>query len=184
MIYGERIRFRAIEREDLPRFAAWLNDPEVRSGLSLFLPMSLAEEESWYEAMLKRPAAEHPLTIEVNQADIWTPIGNMGLFQIDERNRSAEVGIFIGEKSYWNKGYGSEAMRLMLRHGFNTLNLHRIYLRVYETNLRAIRSYEKAGFIHEGRMRKAEFQEGCYIDILLMSILQPEWKESFDATGR
>jgi len=67
MIYGERIRFRHIEREDLPRFVEWINDPEVRAGLALYLPLSMVEEEDWFEGVLKRPAEERPFGIEVRQ---------------------------------------------------------------------------------------------------------------------
>ena len=175
MIIGKRVRLRAPMREDLPRFVAWLNDPEVRQGLSLYLPLSLDQEQRWYESMLERPADEHPLVIEIRSGEAWAPIGNCGFHNIDWRNRAAELGIFIGEKSYWNQGYGSEVMRLLLRHGFQTMNLNRIFLRVFDNNPRAIRSYEKAGFIHEGRMRQAEFQQGSYFDVLYMSVLKSEW---------
>jgi len=177
MIYGQRIRLRHIEREDLPRFVAWLNDPEVRHGLAMYLPLSQVEEEQWFENVLKRERDEQPLVIEVEGQDGWTMIGNSGFFNIDWRNRSAELGIVIGDKAYWNKGYGTEVMRLLLHHGFTTLNLHRIFLRVFEGNPRAIRAYEKAGFVHEGRMRQAEFRDGKYLDVLLMSVLRPEWQE-------
>lgn len=176
MIYGERIRFRAVEREDLPRFVAWLNDPEVLQGLLLYLPLSLNDEENWYESMMKRPTDEHPMVIEIQQADEWLPIGNCGFVKIDWRNRSGEIGIFIGEKRLWNQGYGTDAMRLLLQHGFHTLNLNRIALDVYNTNLRAVRSYEKAGFVHEGRKRQAIFKGGKYLDILQMSVLREEWE--------
>jgi RimJ/RimL family protein N-acetyltransferase len=118
---------------------------------------------------------EHPMVIEVQQADSWLPIGNCGFIKIDWRSRSGEVGIFIGEKRLWNQGYGTDAMRLLLRHGFDTLNLNRIALDVYDTNLRAVRSYEKAGFVHEGRKRQAIFKGGKYVDILQMSVLRQEW---------
>jgi RimJ/RimL family protein N-acetyltransferase len=177
MIYGVRVRLRAVERDDLPRFAAWLNDPEVRQGLSLFLPLSLVEEESWFENMLKNDPAEHPLVIEIGEADGWVPVGNCAFHHIEWKNRSGEVGLFIGEKCFWNQGYGTEVMRLLLRHGFSTLNLNRIFLRVFETNPGAIRAYEKAGFVHEGRMRQAEFKDGKYSDVYLMSVLRSEWKE-------
>jgi RimJ/RimL family protein N-acetyltransferase len=177
MIYSGRIRLRAPERSDIPRFVAWLNDPEVRAGLLVSLPLSTADEEGWFEAMLKRPLEEHPMTIEARQGDDWLPVGNCGFHNIDWRCRSAEVGIFIGEKSLWNRGYGTEVMRLLLKHGFNTLNLNRIALDVYESNPRAIRSYEKAGFVHEGRRRQAMFKDGWYVDILQMSVLHSEWQE-------
>lgn len=176
MIYGQRVRLRSPEREDIPRFVAWLNDPEVRSGLSLYLPLSLVEEEQWFEDMVKSPAPERPMVIEIEDNGGWTAVGNCGFLPIDWRNRSGEVGIFIGEKSYWNKGFGTEVMRLLLKHGFDTLNLHRIGLRVYENNRGAIRSYEKAGFQNEGCLREAEYQEGKYLDIYLMSVLRSEWE--------
>lgn len=177
MIYGDRVRLRHVEREDLPQFVVWLNDPEVSQGLSMHTPLSLAEEEDWFEKVLKRPIEERPLCIDVQKGDEWSLLGNCGFFSIDWRNRSAELGIFIGDKSYWNQGYGSEVMKMLLQHGFSTLNLHRIFLRVFEDNPRAIRVYEKAGFIHEGRQRQAEYHDGRFHDILLMSVLRPEWVE-------
>ena len=93
------------------------------------------------------------------------------------QDRSAEIGIMIGERQYWNRGFGTEAMRLMVQHGFENLNLHRIFLRVFETNPRGKRSYEKVGFKLEGRMREARYLKGKYIDVCLMSILKSEWFE-------
>lgn len=176
MIYGERLRLRPPERGDLPQFVAWLNDPEVRQGLLIYLPLSMAQEEAWFENVLKRPPEEHPLVIEIRQGDGWRMIGNCGVHLIDWKNRSAELGIFIGEKSLWDQGYGTEAMRLLLRHGFETLNLNRLALEVFETNPRAMRSYEKAGFVLEGRKRQAMYKNGRYMDVLLMSVLRSEWK--------
>jgi RimJ/RimL family protein N-acetyltransferase len=178
MIYGERIRLRAIERTDLAQFTEWLNDPEVRQGLMINLPFSLAKEETWYENMLKSPQEEHPLGIEIMTDEGWELIGNCGLFDIDWKVRQAEFGIFIGAKPYWNQGYGTEALRLIIRHGFNTLNLNRIFLRVYENNPRAIRSYEKAGLTVEGRKRQAHYDEGQFFDVILMCILRSEWEEN------
>lgn len=177
MIYGDRVRLRHVEREDLPKFVEWLNDPEIYQGLSMYTPLSMAEEENWFETMLKNPKDEHPLCIEAKVDDGWQLIGNSGFFDLDWRNRSAELGIFIGDKTFWNQGYGTEVIRLLLRHGFSTLNLHRIYLRVFEDNPRAIRSYEKAGFVHEGRQRQGEYHEGEFHDVLFMSVLRPEWVE-------
>ena len=82
----------------------------------------------------------------------------------------------IGEKEYWDQGYGSEAMQLMLKHGFETLNLHRIWLQVYDKNVRGIRAYEKTGFTVESRFREAHYQHGRYYDIIIMSILRSEWE--------
>jgi diamine N-acetyltransferase len=178
MITGTRIRLRAIERSDIPLFATWLNDPEVTQGLLLYLPMSQAQEENWFENMLKQPPEQHPLGIEVKNPDGWDIIGNCGFHAVDWKNRSAEVGIFIGKKELWSQGYGQDAMRLLLRHGFNNLNLHRIYLHVFDNNPRAVRSYEKVGFIHEGRLRQDIYKNGSFHDVLVMSVLRPEWQDS------
>jgi RimJ/RimL family protein N-acetyltransferase len=102
--------------------------------------------------------------------------GDISFLNFDQHERSAEVGIFIGEKEAWNKGYGTEAMQLMVNHGFADFNLNRIYLRVFEINPRGIHCYEKVGFQHEGRQRQAHYLDGKYIDVLMMSILKHEWK--------
>jgi RimJ/RimL family protein N-acetyltransferase len=179
MIIGDGIRFRGIEREDLPSFVRWLNDPEVRRGLSLRMPLSLSQEEEWFSELSKGSPYERPMAIEIlpdPKKDEWVFVGNCGLIDIDWQNRQAEMGIHIGEKKYWNKGFGTKAVQLLLKHGFETLNLHRLWLRVFESNQRAIRSYEKAGFKLEGRFRKAQFIEGMYEDVMIMSMLQPEWQ--------
>jgi RimJ/RimL family protein N-acetyltransferase len=176
MLIGKRLRLRAIEREDLPRFVAWLNDPEVTRHLPFRAPLSLAQEEKWYELILQKHTAEQPMVIERDAPEGWTPIGNISLMSIDWVNRSSELGIFIGEKTFWNQGYGREAIELILEFGFNGLNLNRIFLRVDETNPGGIHAYEHAGFVHEGRQRQAIFEEGQYIDLLQMSVLRSEWQ--------
>ncbi|HPH95643.1 MAG TPA: GNAT family protein [Anaerolineaceae bacterium] len=176
-IYSSKVRLRAVERTDLPLFVAWLNDPEVAEGLLISYPMSMAEEERWFDHMLTTPAAQHPMVIEIRDEEQWVPVGNCAFHEIDWRNRFAEIGIFIGEKRFWNRGVGTTVMKMMLKHGFETINLHRIYLHVFSTNPRAIRSYEKAGFVHEGRMRESRYQNGAYADTLIMSVLRHEWKE-------
>ena len=183
MFYGKRIRLRRDERSDLQKFVDWLNDPEVRRFLSMNLPISQANEEGWFEAMLKRPPEEQPFAIEIKDRSAWRLIGNCGFFEIDQRTHSAEVGIFIGEKSSWNKGYGTEVMRLLLHVGFGTLNLNRIFLRVDKANKGGIRAYEKAGFVHEGCFRQGAYRDGQYEDMLFMSILHSEWKPKEEEYG-
>lgn len=183
IIYDKRIRLRAAERSDLDKFLTWVNDPKVTENLSVYLPLSSYEEGEWYERMMSSPSESHVMVIEVkksatgvNSSDEWYAIGNIQFISIDQRTRSTEVGIMIGEKNHWDKGYGSEAMKLMLTHGFNTLNLNRIWLHVYQKNLRGIRAYEKAGFKQEGVLREAHYQHGSYSDILIMSVLRKEWQ--------
>lgn len=176
MIYGERIRLRAIEREDIPRYVGWFNDPEVTAGLAMFLPLSLADETRWFENLSNRGVPERPLAVDAKTDEAtWKHIGGVGFDHIDWINRVAEFGIVIGDKPFWNQGYGSEATRLMLKYAFETLNLNRVWLNVYETNTRALRAYKKVGFTEEGLMREAIYRNGCYINVLLMSVLRSEW---------
>jgi len=181
MIYGDHIRLRRNERSDIPKFVEWLNDPEVRRYLSINLPISQASEDQWFENMLKLPAAEQPYGIEIREAgaettgERWRLIGNCSFMDINWTVRSAEVGLFIGDKSCWNKGYGTEVMRLLLSLGFDTYNLNRVFLRVDAANRGGIRAYEKAGFVHEGCFRQGTYLDGEYADVLFMSVLRSEW---------
>ncbi len=180
MIYGERIRFRGMEKDDLQFSIHWYNDPDVLQGLGNFLPFSMADEQDWFDKMRARPPEEHNMMIEAKEFtpqgdETWKVIGSWGFFNLDRLNSSAEFGITIGEKSYWGQGYATEAVRLLAKVGFDSLNLNRIHLRVFETNTRAIRAYEKAGFTHEGRQRHAAFKDGKYTDLLVMSILRSEY---------
>ncbi len=176
IIYGDGIRLRAIERSDIPHFLKWFNDPEVTWGLTTIFPMSEAREELWFEDMIKRPVETQPLAIEVQIEDEWKIIGNFGYHDFDKFTHSAEIGIVIGAKEIWGKGYGTKALKLGLKHGFGSMNLNRIFLRVYALNERAISVYNKVGFVLEGTMREAVFRGGKYYDVHIMSVLCKEWE--------
>ena len=175
IIYGDRIRLRAVEREDVRKYFEWVNDPEVTFGLSLYLPMSIMDEERWFDRTSSREPNEKPFAIEVRAGDGWRLIGNCTFFEIDTVAHAGEIGIMIGDKSLWNQGLGTETMGLLLRHGFETLNLNRISLRVFADNPRAIHAYQKAGFIHEGTLRDAVFKRGKFGGVHIMSVLRREW---------
>jgi RimJ/RimL family protein N-acetyltransferase len=135
MIYGIGVRLRAIEREDIPTFLRWFNDPEVLEGLLMFAPLGRAEEERWFESRLGR-ADDYLFAIEVQSEDGagWVHIGNVGLHGINWKDRSCIFGIAIGEKEFCNRGYGTDATRTMLRFAFGELNLHRVELEVFAYN--------------------------------------------------
>jgi len=177
MLIGDRVRLRAIEREDIPTFVRWFNDPEVRQYLLMYEPMSKAKEERWFEAYLDRKD-DFMFAIEALIGEEWTHIGNLGLHRVDWKNGTCTFGIALGEKAHWGKGYGTEATRLVLRFAFGELNLHRVELEVYDFNRRAIRSYEKAGFRHEGIRRQALYRNGRYHDVHLMGILHEEFSDT------
>ena len=179
MINGDRVRLRAVEKDDLPHYVAWLNDPEVRQGLGHYLPISQTAEEKWYEDLQKKPPYEQSMAIEIQpEGKEWVFVGGCGFFAFDWRIRQAEVGIHIGEKKYWNQGFGTRVMLLLLKHGFGTLNLNRVSLRVYGNNPRAIKAYQKAGFVEEGVLREGHFHDNEYLDVILMSVLRSEWEEN------
>jgi diamine N-acetyltransferase len=175
MIVGQKVRLRPVEREDLPRYVRWFGDPEVRRHLLVYLPFSLAQEERWYEELQGRLSRGDDVLLAVDTVQ-GVHIGNVGLDSIDWKNRSAELGIVIGEKTHWGQGYGTDAIRTLLRLAFEEMNLHRVFLRVDVDNARGIRCYEKCGFVVEGTQRDAVFREGRYHDQFLMSVLRPEFK--------
>ena len=107
-------------------------------------------------------------------------IGFIGLFDVQWNHGNAWVGIGLGERDYWGKGFGTDAMLVLLRYAFDELNLHRVTLGAFEYNPRAIRSYEKAGFKHEGRGRKAILRDGRRWDSIFMGILRDEWERNHD----
>jgi len=177
MITGKNVRLRAMQRSDLPLFVRWFADPDVREYLMVHALYSLDTEEAWYENMRKRPTEEHPMMIEILVDSGWQPVGDITLIEIDWINRQAEVGVMIGEKTYWNRGFGTQAMQLMLHYAFDIINLNRVSLKVYEPNIRGIRCYEKAGFIKEGCLREAQYLNGKYVNVWMMGILKSEWKQ-------
>ncbi len=175
MFRGEKIQLAAILREYLPKYVEWLNDWEVSQFLApgVPFPMSPEDETDWFENRRKREGnyVFAILTLDKNQV-----IGNCGLHNVDLKNRAAVFGIFIGDKNYWGKGYGTDATRTIVRYGFEQLGLNHIELWVYDFNPRAIRAYEKAGFKREGVRRQGLYRNGKFHDEIMMGILREEWE--------
>jgi RimJ/RimL family protein N-acetyltransferase len=142
LIRGERVYLRPAERNDIPYFVRWFNDAETASFLSLRAPMSIAAEEQWFER-LQADNGKSRWHFVMCLLATDQPIGTIGLFDVDEVNGSAGMGIMIGEKSLWGKGLGTDALNALLDFGFGELRLERIWLEVNDDNLRGKRSYEK-----------------------------------------
>lgn len=178
---GERVCLREFRREDLEVIHSWTNDPEILRFLSWgIFPQTRKETERFVETQM---SGEDPLnrSLVVALRDGEACIGTGGLHHIEWRNRCGELGIVIGKRDCLGKGYGSEAVELLLRFGFDTLNLHRIYLQVFDFNERALRTYRKCGFREEGRLREAFFRDGAYHDILVMGMLEAEFRRPHEA---
>jgi len=174
IISGDLVFLRASERSDVPTFVRWFNDADVLHNLAMRAPMSEAAEVSWYDRMLAAQGTTDYHFVICLRADS-RPIGTIGLHGLDLVNGNAELGIAIGEKAEWGKGYGTDATRAICDFGFGELRLERISLYHYDGNERGRRTYEKAGFAHEGTLRHAHFAGGEHHDVHLMSILREEW---------
>jgi RimJ/RimL family protein N-acetyltransferase len=174
IIRGERVYLRPSERADVPTFVRWFTDADVVRNLATRAPMSQAAEEQWFDRMLEaqgRTAYHFVICLLADDR----PIGTIGFHEIDLRNGTADFGIAIGEKDEWGKGYGTDATRAICDFGFAELRLERIGLYVYADNDRGRRAYAKAGFVHEGTLRRAHFARGDHHDVHVMSILRDEW---------
>lgn len=174
MIRGESVYLRAAEPDDLPLFVRWLNDAAVTRHLMAHAPMSMVAEEQWFTRMLEAQGkTDYHFVICLLAGG--TPIGTAGLHDVRPRSGHAEFGIAIGEPDQWSRGYGTDALRAICDFGFGELRLERIELHVYASNERARRSYGKAGFVHEGTLRRAHFSRGEHEDVHVMSLLRDEW---------
>jgi RimJ/RimL family protein N-acetyltransferase len=176
MIQGKRVRLRAVEPSDLPDYHRWLNDPEVIRYLKIYAPFSMADEEAWYAEVREDPN-QMVFAIEIETGQL---IGNLALMDLNWKDRRAELGIVIGDKSHWGKGYAQDAIQTLLAFAFGQMNLNRVYLRVFADHAPAINAYRKCGFIEEGRLREEMYVDGAYHDMLMMGIL----KREFEATGK
>jgi len=173
-LIGTKIYLRPLEKEDAPSLQGWINDPDVRRTLNMYRPMNLQDEE---EFITRSTKSEHDLALGIVVKSQDKLIGATGLHRMDFKNRHASFGISIGDKTEWCKGYGTEATSLMVKHGFETLNLNRIWLNVYEYNQRGVRAYEKVGFRREGVLRQDTFRDGRYWDTIAMAVLREEWRK-------
>jgi RimJ/RimL family protein N-acetyltransferase len=172
-LIGTRVYLRPLERSDAPAFVTWLNDPEVTRTLKIFRPLNLATEEEFLGSLYEGEG-DVVLGIAVRESDAL--IGSTGLHRLDARNRHASFGLAIGARDEWGKGYGTEASGLMLAHAFETLNLNRVWLHVYEYNPRAIALYGRVGFKAEGVLRQDRYHAGRYWDTVTMAILRSDWE--------
>ena len=173
MLKGPRLTLRAITRDDLPRYVDWLNDSEVTRHLGRLLrPLNLDAEIEWYEAQQKDSRA---INFAIDTAE-GIHIGSVSLMDLDHHSQQAELGILIGVKSDWGKGYGTEAINILLKYSFEALNLNRVYLRVDTDHPGAITCYQRCGFTQEGELRQVCFREGQYHNQYIMSILKTEYQ--------
>ncbi len=171
---GEKCFLSPINPDDLEIYTAWVNDPDIAINLELAHKVISHPLEREALERLSRDGQ----TFAVVESQTQELLGNCGYDHVDMINRAAGVGIFIGRKDLWGRGYGTEAMMLLLEFGFSYLNLTNIMLRTYAFNTRALRCYEKCGFTVMGRRRKARLVGGTAYDVIYMDITAEEFSGS------
>lgn len=171
-LQGEKTILRPPDKlTDLAFFYRWINDPEVIRYLTFFTPTSLKREEDWIDS-LNKDSNSVVFTITTLEGQ---PIGIMSIDKIDWKNRRAITGALIGEKDYWGKGYGRDAKMLLLEYIFNTLNLHKVTSTAIDFNDRSIRYNKACGYKVEGRLKKHDFRDGEYRDVVQLAVFRDDW---------
>lgn len=173
ILKGQKTILRPIKMTDAPFFVKWLRDPEVTQFINA-RRITVKKEKEWI-ANIPKKKQEKNFSIETHDKVL---IGN-AVLRISKKSEDnfAEFGIMIGDKRYWNQGYGTDVVKTIVKYGFEILKLHRIQLSVAAFNPRALRVYRKIGFKPEGRKREHIFHKGKFKDSLQMGILDREWKK-------
>jgi RimJ/RimL family protein N-acetyltransferase len=182
MLRGEKVTLRAVERGDLERLWLFWNDLEVElaGGGDPPQPLSLQRLRERFDREAREGTQDKiDFIIEADEECI----GECGLLHIDLAARHCELGITIGEREYWGRGYGREAVKLLLDYAFRVRNFRRVWLEVHAANERAIRAYRACSFVEEGRMREHVWLAGRYVDNVIMGVMREEWKASLVGDG-
>ena len=175
-LIGDRIYFSPISLEDTEEYLDMVNEIKVSVGLGCIVYTGIVDFESEKEVLssLKKGKNFAVRLLENNEL-----LGNIGFNSIGEIHRTAEIGIMLGNPKYQRKGYGMEALNLLLDYGFSFLNLRNIYLKVFEYNEPAYNLYKKAGFREVGRLRKAVEIMGKTYDEIIMDMLKEEFQSVY-----
>jgi len=174
MLSGHLVRLRHLKEEDREVYQSWINERDLVILNSAYHPVSDICHKEWFDNVTRRLDTVIFSIVDVESDRL---IGSCYLASIHNVHRTAELQIRIGCSDYRGKGYGTEAVKLLLKHGFHDLNLNRIYLHVFEDNIAAIKTYDKCNFQEEGNLRKAVFINGKYKNVKILSILRDEFVE-------
>lgn len=169
---GKRIYLRKVRAADAAgNYRRWMNDPEVIRYLeSRFAPLS---EDSLETYIRREEGNATTVFMAIVEKRSEEHIGNIKIHGIDRVHSHAQVSLIIGEKQHWGKGYGTEAIRLIVDFAFNTLNLHKLFACIYAPNGGSIAAFRKAGFVEEGLRKQHRFFNGCYVDEVDMAFIKP-----------
>jgi RimJ/RimL family protein N-acetyltransferase len=172
---GTKVVLTSACREDVPAYLRWITDPELNVFLLDYGKVSTLEQEyAWYDDVVAKASSHHLVQLAIRLAGDQKLIGNCCLGDINYREGTAEVAILVGEKEYHSKGYGSEALYLLCRYGFDKLNLHTILLRHLSINTRGDKAYRKIGFREFGCFRESVVRDRVRYDMVYMDLLESE----------
>ncbi|MBM7561342.1 GNAT family N-acetyltransferase [Fusibacter tunisiensis] len=174
MLDGKKVRLRAYHKEDLETVVTLINDPDVKKLLTpgIPFPYTLEDENKWYESISGNSTGLYNFAIETLEDSVY--LGGCGINSIDWKNSVAVIGIFIGRKDYWGKGFGTDAMEVLIDFIFDQMNIRKIRLNVFEFNVRAYKSYLKCGFKVEGTLKAEIFRDGRYYDEYIMGLFRDD----------
>ncbi len=176
MIAGEHVILRAFEREDAERSYRWMNDPNIVRTLKSRYPIAFQSEVEWIERAIQSTANERHFAIE--RKDDRSHIGNASIHDIDWVSRTGWFGLFLGEPSAWNRGFGSDAISALVRFAFEEMNLTKLRINVFDYNEKAKHVLLAHGFVQEGKLQRDFFREGAYHDIVILSIFRDATPET------
>lgn len=170
MYYGEKVCLRAYKEEDIKTATALVNDAELKKFLVPRIPFPISpwEEDAWVKSQKGSSTGEYNFAIEDMKTKKY--IGGCGIQEVNWLARVAVIGIMIGDKDYWGKGYGTDAMKVLIKFIFENMNINKIRLNTFSFNERAIKCYKKCGFEVEGVLKKEIFKDGKYYDEVVMAL--------------
>lgn len=172
---GEKVYLSIMHLEDAEKYVNWLSDRDVTDNLGNTVNiLSVEQEKDW----ILNAGKNGDVNFAIVEKETDKLLGNCSLFNINRINRCATLGIFIGEKDKRGIGYGFDAINLILNYAFNIQNLHNVNLEVFSFNKRAINCYKKVGFKEYGTRHEAYFLDGKYHDVILMEILEDEYRKN------
>ncbi len=180
LLRGERVWLRPLEERDMPAYVSGINDSEVGGLAGYGMPMSIGQAEEWLKHVGEKAQRGEGHFFAVCELGDDRFIGTVWLKDINLHFGSGELAIFM-DHDHIGAGWGTDAQRALLTFAFVTLGLERVFLTVYASNQRAIRSYEKLGFRREGVMRRSWRGPRGLEDSLLMAVLRDEWLEAGEA---
>ena len=180
MYYGELVKLRALEMEDLDTILKYFNNLELRQYLSTQWPMSRNAERQWLErTTTMNPWKDGGLTLAIEDKKTNEFLGTVGFFDISKQHQKAEFGIAIHKPDNLGKGYGTDTTRVMLWVAFHVLGLNTVFLLTLASNERAQRAYEKVGFKRAGVFRQGAYVLGEFHDFVIMDITKDEFMKEY-----